>query len=73
MLLSNVSLCRYIEGVADAAVSALCLLAGVDAADEVLHDGSNGAGAAGLAKVAIAGLEAALSGPGGGADDAATG
>ena len=73
MLFEFIDLCRYIEGVADAAVSALCSLAGVDAADEVLHDGSNGVGAAGLAKAAIAGLEAALTGPGGGADDAATG
>jgi len=47
-----------LQGVADTAVSALCALAGVDAGDEVLEDGSRGAGAAGLAEVAVGGLEA---------------
>ena len=45
----------------------------MDAADEVLDDGSPGLGAAALAAAAVGGLEAALAGPGGGADDAATG
>ena len=54
----GVSVKSGLEGVADSAVSVMCSLAGVDAADEVLDDGTAGAGAAGLAKAAIMGLEA---------------
>ena len=54
-------------------VSALCALSGVDASDETYEDGDRGPGVAAIAAYTIAGLEAALVGPGGDGDDASTG
>ena len=58
-----------LEGVVDAAASVLCARAGVDASDETTEHGERGPAAAAGASLAVAALEAALVGPGGGADD----